>query len=274
MTLLPLARTIDYGDADEIRGYQLLACKIYEREGGLSCPSAVRREGREWLAGVRGAVDAMLGRDARGRQGAVPPPSSLPKLLESYDLFHRVCLGTPDRLYVSGARLAAAGRYAAGHREVGATGIALMLLEETRCGTALERRFADYASQTVGGWVDELRFGGRLCGVPPAEAFARLRYLAGADLAAYLGPRGQAAEKRRWVAANMVADLGALDTPTLGEYSRFLLAASAHGLLPGIGPGEDSLRATLLRALASRPDLHPFSRRAIGLDLAASVEAK
>ncbi len=57
---IPTAFGIDYGNVDEVCGYQLLLCKIFERVGGFNHPQVsnatireVQREGRIWLSEVR-----------------------------------------------------------------------------------------------------------------------------------------------------------------------------------------------------------------------------
>ncbi len=92
------AADIDYTNIQEICGYQLLMCKIYEREGGLYYPARrnatireVEAQGKIWLENVKGILD-----DIVSGKSTTFTLAAIPKLLNAYDfllqyLQWRVC---------------------------------------------------------------------------------------------------------------------------------------------------------------------------------------
>lgn len=265
--VIPAASGIDYSDAVEMCGYQMLLCKAYERIGGLSSSRAADARtrrildyGRIWLRETRRAIDGTLG---YGNGTRCPVLGQIPGLLSAYDMLHRICNGEPCPEYLRDAGMKTVDKWLKGDKSVSTTDIVLMILcEVDRDVTAIERRYADYAIGMSGVWVDELIRHGGFTDIRLAEACRRLRYLLRADLSAYLGSKGQDGAKRHWADNHATVDHAMLDTATLGEYAAFVRTASALGYL-----SHEADVAAILSCLASRPDLHPFYRRAIELDL-------
>lgn len=103
ITDIPSARTVDYCDADEICGYQMLLCKMFEKAGGLGTGrvsdkeiAAIRREGMSWLKEVRGHIDDLFSSTVTpDKEKSRLALGDLPRILGSYDFFYRICHGAP-----------------------------------------------------------------------------------------------------------------------------------------------------------------------------------
>lgn len=109
-------------------------------------------------------------------------------------------------------------------------------------------------------WIAQLRNRPTFTGVPLAENYLRLSLLMREDLRAWFR-FDKRSRKRLWADRNRPADLSALDTPTLLAYRTFV-----HSLWPAVTPTPSLNRAAeapILAALLSRPDLNPYSRRAL-----------
>lgn len=140
ITDIPSARTVDYCDADEICGYQMLLCKMFEKAGGLGTGrvsdkeiAAIRREGMSWLKEVRGHIDDLFSSTVTpDKEKSRLALGDLPRILGSYDFFYRICHGAPCFGYLRKLRMMAADRYVKGDRSISQVQVALMLLAEIK----------------------------------------------------------------------------------------------------------------------------------------------
>ncbi len=264
---------LDYADVDEICGYQQLLCKLYELAGGFAARAGsnpaireARVQGDVWLKSVEVLIEKTLTApdSAEGiTLGAVP------RLLDAYDLLCRVCRGAPARDFIRKARLRAADLWAKGNRSISQTNVVLGILREVSGDNrALEGRYTRFALSVLGRWIDELTRYGRFHDIPPHEAYSRLACLLRTDLYGYLGSREQSGLKARWAKSYALSDdrLDSLSANDLRSYIAFVQTAALRGIVPLADSEETRLR--LLAKLAARPDLHPFSREALELDLA------
>lgn len=281
--IIPRAYGIDYTDVDEVCGYQLLLCKLFEKAGGFLYPPVtnseireIQGEGRIWLREVRDLIASLLEAPVNpaAHDGDRMTLDAIPGLLSSYDFFYRVCNGEPCPGYLREIRLRTADRWLRGDRSISTTDVVIMLLKEVAYDIrTLEKRYTDYSVGVMGKWIDELTRYGRFRDIPLREAYSRLRYLIQDNLFAYLGSRQQDGIKRRWVETYSVPNarvtrigmIDAFDTKTLYEYIGFIRTASGRGYCEN--PDDDSKYACLWAEYASRPDVHPFHRKAIEIDL-------
>ena len=276
---MPCAADVDYTNVEEICDYQILLSKIFEESGGLVWPQVVnpiiievQRQGAYWLKEVRQIISQVL---IRPITADMPSHSTLrlrdiPGILDSYDICHRICKGVPELDYIRDVRLKIVDRWLNGDKDISQTDIVLCILKEADCGGRyLDNRYLTYAYSILGTWVDELIQGGRFPGIPLDEAYARLIYMIKEDLSAYIG-KAQSKVKKIWVKeysipCGLVKTIDSLDTKTLQNYIIFVRYASALGYLADeyLGKNTDHLCSQL----ESRPDVHPFLREAIRIDL-------
>lgn len=277
------AHDIDYNDAEEICGYQLLLCKTYERAGGFDCfhrPTAELREvhgqGVIWLGKVKLLIERILSSPLPGRGTPTQSESStsgldlgaVPDLLGAYDLLHRVCRGIPCFDYLRRVKLQTADRWAKGDRTISDTDVALLLLSEAKRDIrTLGKRYASHAFQALGTWIEELSRYTRFPGITDTEAYKRLAYVLKDDLTAYVGTKGtQDTLKSAWVRTYTVEDVKPLDTPTLFRYIGFMTTASRWGYYNS--EDEDELYCRLWSEYISRPKTNTHLRQALEIDLA------
>lgn len=279
-TQLPEATAIDYANPDEICGYQLLLCKIYEQEGGFGHPAAataaihsIVKQGHVWLAEVRTVIEDIVFSSA-----ATPRPitlSALPGILDAYDLMFRICNGRHCLDYIRQVRLKAIGRWLAGDKSISETEIVLMILSEVKRDLpTLDKRYPEYALGVIESWIDELTAGRRFAHIPLQEAYRRLTYLLGADLFVYLGSKEQHRIKAQWVQDYTLTDdqVDALDAPTLWSYIAFTNAASHLAPMPQ--NSQEELYHHLPTLLSAHHDLHPFHRQALKIELGKYPQAE
>lgn len=270
---IPQAEDIDYSDVEEICAYQLLLTKMFEREGGFAYPAVanaatreIARQGRVWLKEVAALIQRIL--------SGAPAPSglslgSIPALIDSYDIFHRITYGKPCYRYLREVKLKTADRWLGGDKTISRTDVVLMLLSEAdRDISTLDERFYKYAISVMGEWIEELIANGRFVDVQMPECYKRLAYLLRQDLFVYLNSKEQAKAKAQWIEEYTLSEarLGELDTRDLRSYLNFARAASAfHSPI-----FEDYIERhhALLATLSSRPDLHPYHRQTLDLTLA------
>lgn len=275
VTEIPSAYDVNYADAAEVCGYQLLLCKMFEWAGGFSGPGAgtngtirtVRKEGLVWLREVRRIVESILEAPVRTEYGKTGHGlGDIPGLLSSYDMFHRICNGGPCFDYLRNVRQETAMRWIRGDRSISMTDVALLLLQEVnRDNRTLERRYSDFCIGVMGKWIDELTKFGRFRNTPYPEALRRLGYLLDDDLFVYLGSREQRRIKVRWTDAYAVDDFTALDTPTLLEYIGFIRTATRRKLYHC--DNDDEQYISLWSEYASRPEVNRFAREASAIDI-------
>ncbi len=260
---MPSAATLDYTDVEEICGYQLLLCKLYEQAGGFDydrkrTPRIVelREQARIWLCHVRPLIDSRLNHIA---------DNAIPRLLSSYDLLYRICNGAPDFDYIRKARLRLADRWAKGDKSITATEVVLELLKEVnRDNVTLDRRYSMFAISTRGKWIRQFQ----RCQCPPInELYSRLACIIRDDLSVYLGTGDQHRYKREWINAYTLTDdeIDGLDTPALRSYIGFAQSAAYYLRLPL--DDIDAQYVRLLTKLSLRPDIHPYCRTALEMDL-------
>lgn len=267
--MITQATDIDYSDVDEICGYQMLALRMFERDGGFSHPyktnatiRAVQAQGLIWLKSVRNVIDGIVS----GTSTALTL-AAIPKLLSSYELFYRICHGAPANEYVRSVRLQTANRWAKGDKSIPETYLVLELMREIdRDNLTLDNRYSMFAIGAFDDWIKELCHYGRFSGIPQAEAYARLRYMISRNLFAFMDSKTEEVEKKRWITNNTLTDneLDALDANTLEQYTGFALSAAMHNKQPD---EHEDLSIRLLTRLAARPTLHPYHSEAIALDL-------
>jgi len=297
----PSATSLDYTDVDEICGYQLLLCKLYERAGGFDydhrrTPRIVelRDQARIWLRHVRPLIDSRLNHIGDNDENAENDYNAVPRLLASYDLLYRICNGTPCFGYLRDIRLKLADRWVKGDRSITQTEIVLELLKEVaRDNNTLDKRYSLYALTVKERWIRDLvmhdaRFTmhNRLRAsannstfnqssnqpIPFKETYSRLAYLLKEDLFSFLGQRDQHRYKNEWIATYTLTDkeIDGLDTPTLRSYMAFVRNAAYYQRLPF--DDIDAEYVHLLTKLVLRPDLHPYCRAALEMELAVNVE--
>lgn len=263
------AADIEYSNIQEICGYQLLMCKIYEREGGLYYPARrnstireVEAQGRIWLEKVKGILDdIVLGKSTFTL-------AAIPKLLNAYDLYYRICNGESANDYIRSIRLRTAGLWAKGDKSISETDLVLELLKEVkRDNRTLDRKYSMFALGVLGDWVKELICYGEFRNIPKAEAYARLNYIIDDDLFAYLGNKEELSAKARWIGTYTLTEteLDTLDADTLWAYIGF--AQSALFFTRKFDEYEDQY-VTLLSKLAATKNNHPFLSQAIKIDFA------
>lgn len=281
---LPDAETVDYADIEAICGYQSLLCKIFERAGGFELPRVtnptireVQSQGLVWLRKVKCLIDSVIASPISCDGDAAQSLSLkvLPSLLDSYDCLYRVCNGTTDYGYLRRVRLKMADRWLAGDKSISQTDVVLsILLEAKRNNRTLESRYSRYVFSVEEDWIGELCRYGRFRDTSLREAYARLGYLLKADLFMFVGAKAQAGLKAAWVKEyaipnDRIGTLEELDTATLWEYIAFAREAARLGYIK-IADGEQQY-VRFLSQLASRPDVHPYYKEAIRLDLEGHV---
>lgn len=264
------AADIDYSNIQEICGYQLLMCKIYEREGGLYYPARrnatireVEAQGRIWLGKVKGILD-----DIVSGKSTTFTLAAIPKLLNAYDFYYRICNGESANDYIRGIRLSTAGLWAKGDKSISETDLVLELLKEVkRDNRTLDRKYSMFALGVLGDWVKELISYREFRNIPKAEAYARLNYIIDDDLFAYLSNEEELSAKARWISTYTLTEteLDTLDAETLWAYIGF--AQSALFFNRKFDEYEDQY-VRLLSKLAATENSHPFLSQAIKIDFA------
>lgn len=265
---IPSAHDVDFSDVDSVCGYQFMLCRIFGLQGGFRLPKVTNRQilliqtqGLTWIREVKRLISDIL----EGRSMSL---AAIPALLDSYDLIHRISKDAEDTRYIRDVRLRTVDRWLKGDKSIPRTDVVLEILKELhRDGASMPDRYATFALQTVGDWVDHLNGHGGFGTLPVPEIYDRLTCLIRTDLSAYLGSRDQNDCKRRWIATYTLTDeeLALLDTPALWAYIAFARSASYFLKHPAADTSRQHTR--LLHLLTSRPDLHPFYREAIELDL-------
>ncbi len=303
MTTMTTPSALDYTNVDEICGWQLLLCKLYERAGGFDYDHrrtarivALRNQARIWLRHVRHAIDSGLNytgenskneKNVENDENVDNADNSIPRLLASYDLMYRLCNGAPCFDYLRDIRLKLADRWVKGDRSIPETDMVLELLKEVdRDNLTLDRRYSAYALSVKEKWIRQF------CQCPPInqfpinrstnpqstnqpvpnqpisyrETYLRLAYLLKEDLFIFLGRQEQNRYKNNWIATYSLSDeeTDGLDTPALRSYIAVARSAAYCQRLPL--DDIDALYLRLLTKLSLRPDLHPYCRAALELE--------
>lgn len=271
---IPAAADIDYTDVDAIYGYHLLLGKICEMQGGLDCPPVnnatvreIRKQGQCWLREVKALVGSILSSPIPQVMPVIPNLGDMPELVHAYDLMYRITNGTPCYEYLRMVKLKTADRWIKGDRSISGTDVALLLLSEVdRDIRSLDSRYSDYALGVLDSWVDDLDRNGRFTDTPLSEAYTRLTYLLRTDLFVYYGDKdSQDKAKLRWVREYILPDHADLDIHTLSRYIPFIITANRKGLFQS--GHVDELYCGMWSDYISRPEVHPFFRQALEMDL-------
>ncbi len=266
--MVPEATSIDYSDAEEICGYQMLLAKLYEKCGGFSHTTRtdgnlrhLDRQAEIWLRGVRQTIDGIF-----AGQSTSLTLGNIPELLASYKFVDRLYNGKPSIDYLKRVRLATVKRWIKGDTSIPATDAALLIAEEIRHDIHnLDDRYSTYYFQVEERWVDELMVYGRFKSISLREAYVRLRALFHRDLYVYLGSGEQRGFKQKLVETYRLTDFSGIDTITLWAYIGFMRTATRLGFSTCDDPDEQYVE--LFSTLSTRPDLHPFYKQAIAIDL-------
>lgn len=269
---IPSASGINYHDADEICGYQMLLCKMYEMEGGFKLPpvsnrvtSAIKCEGLVWLKEVRSLIGDILSRDPdeiSHPSGTPVDLSAIPGLLHSYDFFYRVCNGTPCYDFLREVKIKTAKRWVKGDKSLSIDELSLLILAEIeRDIRFLEPRFVDFALRQESEWIDELKRYGYFKDTSLYIACRRLTHLIQTDLFVFVGNVDQKEIKRRWVAKYILTEdkLERLAIKDLQAYITLSDTAILHDCFPGKDHNDFDEEHTRLTAfLLNRLDLNHY----------------
>lgn len=268
----PSASTLDYTNAVEVCAYQLLLCKLYERAGGFNYQhkitpkiAEIRKQGCIWLSHVR----PLLNNIVDNAENAISL-SAIPDLLESYIILHLICRCWNDIDFYRKVRLNTVSRWLAGDKFLSGTRIVTLLWPLIESNPlAVERRYIDFCTRSLQQWIKQLSVCGTFTDITPVETYQRLQYIIRHDLYAYIpgGKLAEDAKKAEWAAAHEVTLLQDLDTPTLLAYLPFAITATLRGYFK-----KNTSLYNLYTELARRPDIHPYCRTALEMELAINVE--
>ena len=266
---IPAAADINYLDVDEIYGYQLLLCKRFEQAGGFDLPRKtnftileVQKQGFVWLRAVKRTIEDIL--SPVNETGMAL--DAIPKLVDAYEFFYRVCNNTSAFSFIRKVRLKTAEYWVKGNNTITETDVVLGILREVRRDVrTLDNKYSQYAYSVKDRWIEELCKNGKFRNVTLWEAYGRLSYLIQSDLFAYFN--NQAVVKANWVRTYSLSDdeMNLLYTATLWRYIAFLNNVSFMSDMPS--ERYDELYVSNISRLLSRSDLHPFVREALELDL-------
>lgn len=267
---IPAVSTLDFTNSEEIYAWYHLLGSSWQINGGFDFPlrmtpilRSLKAEARQWLAEAE----------------RILPSSHLPHvppLLEAYDLIHRIVHGSPSATLLRDYRIAALHRWLSGDKTITRTQVVKLidtqLNEDFR---AIDINIVRWCIEAKGAWTKELITTGTFTGVSGSELYDRLRIILSDDLYPYLGKdRKQKEIKSQWTQAHLVKDITLLPTPVLISYANFIREATSMLLLdseatPGESKPGESKTGEAIAELSSRPDLHPYHRRAYLLDLTA-----
>lgn len=260
--ILPIASEIDYSNPFEVEGYQCLLYKLYECSGGLCIPRKATRE----LISIEKELQCWCAAVKNNLMGA--PLRYIGMLVDRFAITHRTINGvSPSCNFLRNVRLGAVKRWVNGDKEVSLTDIMQLLKAEVYGDMrSLDSKYCMFYFGQINEWVNELQWKGFFPGIGTAEIYQRLHILMSEDLVGQFGfgPSENQA-KHRWASIYKIPDISTLDTPSLKQYIPFALASSRISNLSPALQKEEYIH--LFTELASRPDLNPFFREAIHLDL-------
>ena len=175
------ANDINYGNADEICGYQMLLSKMFEHAGGFDIPrktNAISREiqsqGLIWLRNVKMIMKGILSSSNTTKLTL----KAMPRLIESYDFLYRICNGTRCLDYIREVRFKTIDSFAKGNKDISQTAVILMLNEEiSRNITSTPQRYFDYIGRITAKWVNELIDSGKLSDMSIEDVYLTLGFL-------------------------------------------------------------------------------------------------
>lgn len=266
---IPPAHDINYGNVDEICGYQMFLCKMFERSGGFDLPRKtndsireIQTQGQIWLQNVKRIMEKIIA----SHDDAELALNSMPRLIDSYDFFFRVCNGLPCLDYISDLRFETIKCFVAGNKAISQIAVVLMLEKEImRNIKAVPPRYIDYIGRITDKWVDELRIYRKLSDTSLENTYLTLDYLLNQDLFVFGVKK---ADKLKWIEIYTLSarQIDELDLNKLWAYMAFSQTALR---LKGVDMDEeDELYANLVSKIASNPVVNKFVREAIELDLA------
>lgn len=226
---------------------------------------AIKREGMIWLREVKNLIRGVFEAPVP-RNSDTPNLGDIPRILDAYDFFYRVCNGAPCFDYIRETVLKTANRYAKGDKNLSQAQVALMLqMEAERDIRTMGKRFLTFSGKVMEDWIDSLERTGRIGRVSDSDSYDILKYLLFSDLFAYGIKRNC---KLRWIDTYSLSDgqLDRLDTKTFWQYIGFDKAAA---YVSGASLEEQDARyVSLFTRLAARNDLHPFFKEGLAMDLA------
>lgn len=269
---IPFAKDIDYTNVDEVCGYQMLLCKIFEIAGGFNVGIAsskeiimVRREGMIWLREVKAIINEILSAPV-GESDKAPGLNDVPRLLASYDFFYRVCHRGPCFTFVGDTTLKTVDCWIKGNMSISKARVALLMLKEiNRDIRTIPQRYLDFGMRTLESWISDLRRFGRLQNLSQEDSFLVISYLLWYDLSVF----GVSKDERfRWIEkyALTESEIENLDVRTLWTYMDFDQRMSVF--LGKSIEEQDERYARFISKIAAHPDTNRFLREAIELDLA------
>lgn len=271
---IPEADSIDYGNSDEICGYQLLLSKMFELAGGLNVPStsnreiiSIQREGLIWLNKVKGVISSLF-------MSSIPPDTTdlkinlgdIPAIIGAYDFLYRVCHGSPCFDFIKDIRFKTANRWVKGDRSISEAQVALMLRREiNRDIRKVEERYLNFSGSVMDSWINDLNIYGTLKGLSSEDAYQVLDFLLRSDLFAF-GVKKE--DKLKWIRTYSLSDVAIdrLDTGAFWAYSGF--EQSAAFIVGKSLSEQDEQYTRFLSRILAHPDLNRFIREAITLELA------
>lgn len=276
---IPSDSDIDYTNVDEICGYQMLLCKIFEKAGGFSVGIAsskeiimVRREGMIWLREVKAIINKILS-DSISEATAIPNSSfhtpnlnDVPRLLASYDFFYRVCHRGPCFTFVRDTTLKTVDCWINGDKTISKARVALLMLKEiNRDIRTIPQRYLDFGMRTLESWINELRHYGRMQNLSQEDSYSVISFLLWYDLRVFGVSK---VERLRWIEKYTLteSEIENLDVRTLWSYMDFDQRMSV--LLGKSIEEQDERYTRFISKIATHPDTNRFLREAIELDLA------
>ncbi len=272
---IPAAAGIDYTDADEIYGYHLLLCKIFERAGGFDYPPVnnatilkIQKQSLIWLREVEFLICNILKGKPAAECQRLPALADIPDLVYAYDFMYRISNGVPCFDYLRDVKLRTLDCWIKGDKSISETEVALLFLSETdRDIRTLDKRYSDYILSVEDLWIGELVRYGRFIDTTMSEAYSRLSYILKNNLFVYFGDKKrQDAIKTEWTKKYVLQDHTSLDLRTLFRYIGFILTANQRGYINN--ESEDELYCRLWSEYISRPEVNPFFKQALEIDLA------
>ncbi len=269
------AKDLDYSSVGEICGYQLLMCKIFERAGGFgrgaTCSrkeiSIVKREGLVWLQNVKKTIGKIVeGAIRKDLEDARLTLGDIPRLLNSYDFFYRVCNNGPCYDFVREITLKTADRWAKGDKTISESQVALMLQKEiNRDISTIARRYIDFSMSVLCSWVDDLRMYGKIRNISQEDSYFVIGSLLWQDLFTF-GVKKE--DKVRWIGTYALdeSDIECLDMNALWAYINF--EQKATSFLGNSFNELDDRYVHLINRISLSPEINRFAKEAIELEMA------
>lgn len=275
---IPFAKDIDYTNVDEVCGYQMLLCKIFEKAEGFSVGIAsskeiitVRREGLIWLREVKDIINNILTaslseEDVPQTSPLTPNLNDVPRLLASYDFFYRVCHRGPCFTFVRDTTLKTVDCWTNGDTSISIARVALLMLKEiNRDIRAIPQKYVDFGMRVLESWINELWCYGKLQNLSQEDSYKVMSFLLWYDLYVF----GVSKDERiKWIETYTLSEseIENLDVRTLWAYMDFDQRAS--NFLGKSIEEQDERYTWFISKIANHIETNRFLREAIELDLA------